>query len=353
MKPSARTIFGMFTVLAVGLLALGAWRVFFDTTLYPDLANTLSVFFWFSLLGTSFFLGAVVWRHWTLPAAAAIALLFPSLLFVHTWHHAIFVCLSSLLVFWSAVLVQQEIEGRVRFHFFRNVRAGSFVFIFGLSLALSSAYFSSIQTESWERLVSRFSVGEGTATVLFKTVAYLYPEWKNLADKGMTVDGFLLSLKKEGESAENSTPNVLSAELMKNNALWPAFSEYVKQGVLMPNGIENGALAEELALLAGREQIALLVGKPVSGDEQIADVFSLAIQHKIITALSGEQASQHISPAIVPVILALLLFLTLLPIGSILSVLWIAGSFLLFRLARHFGWVRLERVQREQEILLP
>jgi hypothetical protein len=69
------------------------------------------------------------------------------------------------------------------------------MFVLGLALVLSSAYFSSIRTESWEQLVPRFSIGQGTATALIKTVAICTLIGKTF-DEGMTVDGFLLSLRR-------------------------------------------------------------------------------------------------------------------------------------------------------------
>lgn len=346
-----REIFGICIVLLVGLLALGFWRAFFDTSLRPDVHNTLSVLLWFLFLGMGFFLGTVVWQHWGEQSIGSILILLPSLLFVQVWYHGAFLILASLLIFSATRSVQREITDRVRFHFIRSARVGSFLFVFGLSLVLGSAYFSSIRAESWEALVPRFSVGEGTASLLIKTVAYLYPQWKDLADEGMTVDGFLRSLKKNDGLADQPLPESVQRQL-GGAAASQALSQYLKQSTSRSNG-DAVSPSEELALEAGREQIALLVGRPVRGSEKITDVFSLAIQHKIIAALSGEQASQHFSPTIVPVILSLLLFFTLLPVGSGVAFVSIGGSLLLFRIALVLHWLRLEREMREQDILLP
>lgn len=345
MKLTAREIFGVVVALWVGLFAVGSWSTFFAAALHPDVSLLLQATAWFSLLGVTFFLGSVVWKELGLRILGVLALVLPGLLFVHTLYHIGFVIFSALFIFLGVGHVQEEMRDRMSFHFFRNVRAGSFWFIFGLSLMLASAYFTSIQRESWEELVPRFSIGEGTATVVFKAVAYLYPAWKNLADEGMTVDGFLLSLEKEPLPSSVTMPDAKDFSTSEVLAM-PALDNYLKQAAL-----DGGALSEELYLRSGRDQIALLVGRGVRGDEKIADVFSLAIQYKIITALSGQEAAQHISPAIVPFILALLLFLTLLSIGSLVGLLWISFSFLLFRASLFFGWLKLERIEREQEVL--
>lgn len=343
MKFTHREIFGVLIVLITGLLSLGSWKVFFGASLNPDLYNTSLALVWFSFLGASFLLGAVVWQGFRFQLFGVLALLLPSLLFVHEWYYFVIIFLSGTLAFLSIRFTEQEIADRIRFHFFRSVRAGSFLFILALSLALSGTYFASIQQESWEELVQRFSVGEGTATAVFKTSAYFYPEWKSLATEGTTVDEFLLSLKKD----ETLPPEVFSEALTS-----PTLSDYLKQGML-GQVLDEKAVSQELYLRAGRDQIASLLGRSVSGEEKIADVFSLAVQRKIITVLSGEQVSEHFSPTIIPFVLTLLLFFTLLPLGSLASLLWIFLSFLFFRLALFFGWIRMEKAMKEQDILMP
>ncbi|MDP2837899.1 MAG: hypothetical protein Q8O53_01305 [Candidatus Moranbacteria bacterium] len=346
MKFTTREIFGLVIVVGVGLFAAGSWQAFFVVARHYDVSTFLQTVAWFSLLGTIFFLGSVVWKELTLRVLGVLALVLPSLLFVHTLYHIGLVILSALLVLWGVSQVQGEIRDRLTFHFFRNVRAGLFWYIFGLSLVLASVYFASIERESWEELVTRFSIGEGTATVVFKSAAYLYPTWKNLIDEGLTVDGFLLSLEQEEAPAGITFPQVQDISMNEVLAM-PAFGDYLKQ--VAPDG---GVLSQELYLRSSRDQIARLVGRDVRGDEKIADVFSLAIQHKIIAVLSDQEVLRHISPTIVPFILAILLFLTLLPFGSLVGLLWMALSYLLFRSALFFGWLKLEPVEREQETLV-
>lgn len=346
---TSREIFGACIVPLVGFASLASWRVYFDMSLDPSLVNIAIALFCFSLLGPLFLLGAVTWRKPWLQILGVTYLFLPSFLFIHTWQHFFLTLFSGAIVFSGVQSIQSEIEDRVRFHFFRNVRAGSFMFVLGLALVLSSAYFSSIRTESWEQLVPRFSIGQGTATALIKTVAYLYPDWKNIADEGMTVDGFLLSLKKDdtvGAGSILQDAPKQSDEMVSSQVL----SQYLQQNA---QNVDQTGLVQELTLSTGRQQIALLVGRSVEGDEKIADVFSLAIQHKIIAALSGEQASRHLSPTIIPVILTLFLFCTLLPIGSLVCLLWTAIGLFLFQIALFFGWIKLESVEREQQVLLP
>jgi hypothetical protein len=341
---SSRDIFGIFVVLSVGLLSIGSWQVFLETVLLPDLNTTLKALAWFAFLGTAYVLGTLVWRERLSQVAAPLVLFVPSLLFVQTWYHLVFVLIASLFAYLAIRLVQDEMDDRVRFLFFRNVRAGVFTFVFALSLALSSAYFSTIETESWEELVPRFSLGEGTASIIFKAVASFNPEWQALANDGMTVDDFLLSLEKD-QTSEGGNQEMIGVS--------PELMAYVKENIAQSESSDIPALTQALYLARGRAEVARLTGKEIRGDEKIADVFSVAIQNRIITVLNGEQASRRLSPAIVPFVLTVLLFLTLLPLGSALGILWVAFGFVVFRIGIFFGWLTLTRAPRSQEVLLP
>lgn len=349
---TTRDILGACIVFAMGLFSIGAWNVFFDTLISPNVRNTAQALVWFSLLGAAFLLGTVVWKERFSWVMAPVAAFIPSLLFVQTWYQIVAVCIAVLLCYWSIFSVRNEMIDRVRFRFSRSVSAGLFLFVLGLSIALSSAYFSTIQSESWEELVPRFSIGEGTATFFIKTVAYVYPEWKKLADEGMTVDGFLLTLKKEDNESQEVSFENLGKQIGIDPAAMPVLVEYLRNNIATDT-FDQGVVSRELYLRSGREQIARLAGRSISGEEQIVDIFSSAIQHKIIMILSGEKAAKNLTPESVPLILTVLFFLTLLPVASVIGYLWIGFSFFFFQIALFFGWVQLDRVPRVQEILLP
>ncbi len=347
---TTRDVFGIFVALAAGLLSLGMWQSYYDVLVNPDVRNTVIALIWFSLLGSMFFLGTVVWRDHFSQAITPILIFLASFLHVQTWYHVGFVMVAIMLSYLSIRAVHHEMEDRIHFHFSRNVGAGSFLFVLGLAYALSSMYFVTIRNESWEELVPRFNIGEGTAAFFIQAIAYVHPGWKKMADEGVTVDGLLLSLKEESGSGEFTLRNLENEEGIDRAAL-PVLVGYLKQNVSEGENVSLDSVSQELYLQTGRGQISQLAGRPVSGDEKITDIFSSAIQHKIIMILSGKQAVQHLTPGSIPLILSLLFFLTLIPVGSVVAILWISLSFFFFRIAIFAGWVKLEQVPREQEIL--
>jgi len=342
-KLTRRDIFGVGILAFLLVFSLLSWRLFFEVATRPDIGNTLSVAAWLTLLLATYFLGMVVWRRASLAWIGVGITLVPSLFFAPNWYHLLFVFFAGVFLFESVRMTQQEMIDRLSFHFFRTVRTGSFSCLFALSLTFTSVYYSTIERESWEELVPRFSMGEGTTTALFQVAVYLNPDWKNLADDGTTVDDFLLSLQKQKEEgSERGVPPL-------SNDVLPALIAYLTEN---RDGLGED-LSEQLALAAGRAQIATLVGRPVSGDEKIANVFSVAIQNKIITLLRGGEMTRHASPTIVPVILSVLLFLTLLPLGSLLALPALLVGFLVFRGALWLKVLAIENIPREQKTLVP
>ena len=353
---TAREIFGVFLVLVTGLFALAAWHSFYAMSLSPNSANTLLALAWFTLASTSFVLGTVIWRDDVLPGIASVLLFLPSFLFIHSWYHIGFCILSSILAFWSTGVVKKEIEERLHFHFVKSIRAGQFFFVAALALALSSGYFIALQKTSWEELITRFRLSEGVAVTLFKVVGYFDPSLKDLSQENITVDQFLESLEKSKRSDTSviiteSSDGSVSSRPEDILAAFPELRAHLEESGIDVRSVGSDILARELFLRSGREQIGLLIGRPVFGDEKISSVFSLAIQQKIITLLEGGGKTEHLPPQSVAFILSVLLFLTLLPLGSFLGFVWVTLAWLIFKVVLAFKWLSLVHLSQEQETL--
>ncbi|MFZ2299922.1 MAG: hypothetical protein WAW00_02200 [Candidatus Moraniibacteriota bacterium] len=321
MQFTMRRIFGIFLVLIVGLLALGAWQTFFAAVVTPGASDIWQPVSWFSLLTVFFFLGTVVWSDVSLRIAGAVLVFLPGLFFVHAWEYVAASVISAALVFWGGMDIAAETDERVRFHFFKSVRAGRFLFVAGLSLALAGGYYVFLKNASWEELVPRFQVGDQVTGVIFKVAGTINPSFAALAEGDATVDEFLLSLEQN------------------------------KEGMSLFLSADQEKVAQELFLRSGREQIASLVGRQVNGDEKISDTLSFALQRKLITLLQGGDTTQHFPSQAIPFFLALLLFFTFLSLLSLVGIVCVVAAQLLFRLALLIGWLRLERITVAQQKL--
>lgn len=330
-----REILGIFLVLAVALLSLGMWGSFSISAVSGAGYASLRTLLWASALSAVFFTGAVVWSRLPLRIAGAVAVFLPGPIFIPASYHAVFCLIAAGIAWWGISSIRHETEDHLRFRFFRNVRSGQTLFVFSIALAISSGFFSLQQGATWESLITRFEVSEGTSSVIMGAASFIYPELRGSSDKAMTVDQFLLSMQQEDGNA-----SFMQGMAASNMASLPA--------ALADSFAESSRAA---FLAAGHEQLAKLAGRSVRGDERIADVFAATLKGRIVTALAGVAPAEHAMPRFVPFLLSVVLFLTLLPVGALFGLVWITAAWMLFSIFSMAGWVRIETATREQEIL--
>jgi hypothetical protein len=168
-----------------------------------------------------------------------------------------------------------------------------------------------------------------------KTAGLVYPELRGSGDGPMTVDRFLLGMQDNQEQTSFMESITASGITSLPNALLES--------------ITNNSQA--VYLRSGREQLSRLAGRTVHGDEKIDDVFATVLKGRIVSALSGIAPAEHEMPRFVPFILSVLLFLTILPFGSSIGVVWVLVAWMVFSLFLMVGWLRIEAETRQQEVL--
>lgn len=354
MKFTKREILGILLIFVIGLLSLGAWQSFFVTIMTPGVSDIWRPVLWFSLVAIFFFLGAIVWSRLALRAGGVVFIFLSGLPFIHTWEYIAGGIVSLGFIFWSSMVIARETEERVHFHFYRSVRTGTFLFIVGLSLILSSGYYVFLKSATWEEMVPRFRIGEEMTQIIFKVAGAINPSFAKLSDGNMTVDEFLMSLGlvKPEENSSSQTEAEEQAHKEDIAAAFPEISQYMQErGIVFSVDGSQEKNAEALSLQSGRGQVETLAGREVGGNEKIADIFSLALQNKLITFLSGGKSSGNVPSQGVSFFLSLALFLTLLSFASLLGFLCILVAQLIFLLLLYVGWLALRTIDMEQEKL--
>lgn len=350
MNFTKREIFGIFLLLVVGLCSFVAWRAFSLVMTDGGVSSIWTPIIWFAFLASIFFLGMIVWKRTFLQFTGGAFVFVSGLFFLRSQEYIIVGAISMMCLYWGSTSVAEECEERTHFHFFKNVKAGSFLFVLGLSLLLSGGYYTFLKDVSWEEMVPRFRIGEEMTGVIFKVAGVTNPSFAKLSDGGMTVDEFLQNLE------QNKQDSPLSSQVNNQQDLltaYPQMKQFLNGEVLpLSLGSKSPKTAEELFLDGGRAQIASLVGRPVMGSEKMSDVLSSAVQNKLIAFLRGENTTQHIPSQAIPFFLALLLFLTLLSFSSLLVPICILVAQAIFWLARKFGWIAMKTLTVEQETLI-
>lgn len=276
----------------------------------------------FFILSVLFSVGMPFWQTRERKVLVPLVFVLPSLFFSVTLLQIILSSVAALLVFWGIERMQQEIESRIAFSFFHSVRAGFSPVIFALVLMVSGQYYEVARTLTWTDLVPNFHYAEGTGSMILKIMGFLSPTFSDQERQNMSVDEFLQELHPS---------LVQDKDKIHSN-----------QDLLIS--------LREVETLRSKTELSQFFGREIRGNERMGDLLMELIQKKLLAFASSIDAKETVP--FLPFVLALLLFLTLYPIGSFLSPLTLLlgqGIFSLF-LTLHFA--TLQRIPTEREVLI-
>lgn len=246
--------------------------------------------------------------------------------------------LAAVICFWLAAReVSRETRDRLSFSSGRSFVVARQMGVLGFSILLSMGYFLSIRTLSWEDLVSRFQLRAGTVEKMATLVSYVQPELADLGKDHRTVDEYLRSLNGLDTSDESMQFEQLNDQVgrLREQGINIEFSG----DALM---LVRGA-AEESSLASGRQQLGVLAGRAVEGDEEISVLFAEVLEKKIFAIVDGSRMQERIPDRTLPVFIALLFFLTVWPLALLLFSVWSFVAALCIGLFRSLHWIEISR----------
>lgn len=280
---------------------------------------------WFFLLLMVFVLGSVLWQETASRAIGSIVFLSPSIFFAPSLPHLGIIFLGSVITFVGLIRIEKEFAERTKVSIYRGVGVGFAQVIFALTLVVSSQYFHHVNSLTWDELVPSFDLAEGTGAFLLRTASALSPSLSALQDRNLSVDSFLQELKPVSVVGETS-------------ALEKGVSEALRQA----------------EIFRSKTELSRLLGREVSGDENMNAVLSEVLRKKLIAFVSGrsEQSASTNPVPFLPFFLTILLFLTVYPLGALLGSLSLSFASLIFHFFIRSGLIVLKRVPVEREIIV-
>ncbi len=305
------------------------WYTLFHGTLAGYVSLSLSLLLGFSFACVFFFLGAVLWHERYERILGAVFPFLPVIFFVRELVIVGALVGAILLTYLAIHLIRKEKRERIRFQYFRINQAGQLYFVIALALVISTAYFTMIRHASWEELVPKLRIGENASTFLLRTIARFDPSLAQVKNDSVTVDQYLLNLLEEpvvDETRKVPQDQLFSVEV----TLVPGIEENLRQAGLTKNDVKNSPQAKSFYLEGGHRHFTWLVGGEVRGDEPMSVVMSQIIQRKIIRTLDGTEETSKLSGDTVPVAIAVVVFLALIPLGSIFGYVWLFFGYVIF-----------------------
>lgn len=320
--------------ILIALTLLAAFFAWFavDQAINVEGSSTWGMpIFLFSLLFIFLYLSIILIRKIAILQAMLGVIFLASFIFAFSFVHIVAIVLAYLLALWSMTRIKTDLHLNVKVNLWKSIRVGSSLMLFAFAVAITSQYYCEIKNMNSENLMPHFSVGEETGGLTSKLLSMINPDFKNLDQEGLTIDQFILQTQKEqleDASASGEIGIKIDQQIEKNAAtLSPEQKQILREDALkkINDSSENLSIEQEqLILLEGRKKFSEIAGVTLTGDEKVSEVLSEFINQKIDQYLgSGIADSQESSP--LPLIMAIGLFLTILPIGSLLSTLWIVA----------------------------
>lgn len=310
------------------VVAFFAWLSVRDAVILPDSSIWGVPIFLFSTYVILICLSSILFRDLILLELMLIGSLALSLIFAFAWLQLGAVLLGGYLVFIASRKIREDMELNIKINTWKSLQVGKSYLLIALSLVIAMQYYIVINNFSGEKKVPHFDVSFITKKIAIPFIAKVNPQFRALEDESLTVDQFILqsqenALQKTAAlSAENE--KLLDDSLPSN--LTSVQKEALKKQALEEFSGAQSKLVEKnknLILLNGRTQFSDLAGVPIMGSEKISDLFTGLVSNKIDNyfnpKVEGEKKNTTFS-----MILAAVLFLTIYPLGSVLSISWFA-----------------------------
>ena len=267
----------------------------------------------FSLLFIVLSLSMVLIREILSVELLLIGVAAASFFFVFVFWQLAFVLLGLVFLFWGMKRVRRDMELNVKIDLWKSLQMGRSLLIIGFAIVITSQYYFTIQKADGPKIVPHFETGSLVGTLSTKIMAFVNPDFKALQQNGITVDEFIL------QTQQNQTGNVPGAYT-------------------------------DLVLQQGRAQLSQMTGENLNGSEKMSDVFSGFIDKKIDDYFSPSVENPNASKAL-PFIMSAILFFTIWPIGSFVSIFLILIAWLIFLVFVRLGFVTIRKIPVEMEVL--
>ena len=288
-----------------------------------------------------------------LSGAAIVAAFIPSIFFVFDGTFILSLLAAFVLAAIGLFRMRQILNMSLHIRIRKSVQYGMVWIILSISFLITSFYYVQIRQKNGEELLQKLSIDQTSHVVLTRVLGWMNPEFKKANQEKVTVDEFLLTLQKNqaiDESAVTTTPS--DAELLQMAGIQPSDPRAPQVLIQLKREWKNTTITlntQGLVLEQGRLRLSGIVGRPVLGQESIADVLSQIIDQRVRTYFKPDTASG--SSSILPFVLSIILFVTLWSLGSVLSIAWRFVTAALFALLRRFGAVEVKKVMVEQEVI--
>lgn len=288
----------------------------------------LPVFF-FTLFFVSFYLATVMIKEKYILNFLALFCLFSSFVFVFNPWHIISTFLGWILAWIGIYRIRRDMGLNIRISLAKTLTTGNRFIVLAFCIVLASQYFFTIQNKNFEELLPNFSNNKYSGILVSKILSVVNPEYKKISSEETTIDEFIIETQKKQLEEKGSA--LLPNEQIESsiNQIGENISEEQKEEIKnkLKDSLGNANIRimeenEKLILEESRKKFEDLSGKKLTGQEKMSEVFEAIINQKITSYFKPEINSKT-NPSLLQTILTIILFLTIVSLGSFLNIFWV------------------------------
>ncbi len=274
-----------------------------------------------------------------------------SIAFAFDVYQIVAVALGIYLLHAASRRIRRDMDLNMEISIWKSLQTGRSYLLMSLALVISMQYFVTISKFDGQKSVPNFDMTSFSKGVVMPILANISPQFKSLNDESLTVDQFILQNQAQFSDEQQIDEQFLESQLPQN--LTPAQKEELKRQAQRNFSDAKDSMSkknQELILSVGRKQLSDMIGQPVNGNEKISDIFAGLVNKKLNdyfrSPINGEGKTSAF-----PLILAVILFLTIYPIGGVLSMAWFLIVKLIFKVLVKLSVINIKRIPVEKEIM--
>lgn len=317
------------------IVAFFAWRSLSIAVTVPNSSVWLVPIIWFSLLYTTYSLQFVIVSEKLWVTLSIFLGIFLSLIFAPNGWHFLFLLLTSVMLYFAYAQIRNDLSLNVKINFPKTLRTGKAFFMLALAMAISSQYYAQVKNTGLLKLPT-LEAGVILENKLVKEALYkINPDLEKLESKDLTVDELILENLKDSQMESGE------AEIMRT----------VSSGQLIsPDNLQKiEKIKEQKILESGREQLGKMVGRKLTGSEKVATVLAESLDQKIQSFVSPDYSKGGFP--IVPIVMASILFLTVLSLVAFIARILVHFVGFIFWLCIVAGIISIKKIPVEMEVI--
>lgn len=357
-----KTILKYGLVFLTLLFSLLSWLSVDRAINVPEASVWLAPILNFSLLFIVFSLVVVLIRERYVAEIVSLLIFLISLMFVSgpesDARHLIAIVFGWLLISLAIGRIRRDLQINIKIDLLKTLRTGSSLVVLSFGLVITSQYYHGIKDMSASRLIPKFDLGGATNGLVSQILPAINPDFKNLSDQNLTVDQLILETQKKQLESDgaSSVVNVQIDQMIDSQygaSIGPAQKEAIKEEALKKLkevSLEMNQNGEALILSEGRKKLSEMVGFELKGDEKVGEVMTELINNKINSYFNPSAGNQSGSK-VLPFALAVVMFFTVVPIGSFFSFFWILLAQFAFFILVKANLIGITKIQKEMEVI--